>query len=170
MSLLTILLCSILNTDCVERAGEYYIIGIKYDFDPVLLIAIDIYECDLRDDVYAEFLDKNNKILAIDLCPMGLRVPGKFRKKLDRLGIIDQATQILDYFRTNTKKCQEAHAYLNHYNSGWKHVKNNYGWQVTAIYHTLLRKELTKYELNKLNSRTKQIIKDLKNDLYSTDI
>lgn len=162
----TALVCSLFNQsqDCIARSNDYWLVGQKYNFDPILLVAISIYECDLSDKT-------KDKGYPRDLCPMGLRVTS--RKKYTRFQIIDKATSRLDYFRTNTSNHTESYAYLMHYNSGWKHVHNRYAWQVISIYDSLYGFELNKIELRNINSRTKQIIegiqKNVSNNSTPTD-
>lgn len=158
----TVLLCSLTNQECIARAEEYWITGYKYNFAPTILVAISIYECDMRDDVEVKIYDKHNQISRKDLCPAGLRVDYKLSKKmsgLTRLEIIDRATVKLSYFRHVTSNYIESNAYLNHYNSGFRHVKNFYGWQIRAIDKTL-RKDYS--PTKHVNGRTKEIIVQLK--------
>lgn len=158
----TVLLCSLLNQsqDCISRSNEYWIIGGKYRFDPILLVAISIYECDLS--------DKNNiRKYPADLCPMGLRISK--RMNLTRYQIIDEATARLSYFSKITADHKESYPYLMHYNSGWKHVHNKYAWQVMAIYKTLYGFELNKIEKRNVNSRTKQIIQGINQNVFYLD-
>lgn len=152
----TALLCSLLNQsqDCITRSNEYWIVGQRYNFDPALLVAISIYECDLSDkNIYDGKYPK-------DLCPMGLRVSRK--SNLTRYKIIDLATARLSYFAKITSDHTESYPYLMHYNSGWKHIHNKYAWQVMGIYKTLYGFELNKIDKRNLNSRTKQIIEEIK--------
>lgn len=157
IAVFTALVCTLTQPNCEQKAQEYWQSAQKYKFDPVLLVAIAIYECDLRDKVVHHKLPK-------DLCPMGLRVYDN--KKWTRAQIIDEAANRLDFFRIVTRDHRERFAYLNHYNSGFLEVHNKYGWQVNGIYNTLLHYKLTTIEQKKLNKRTQTIIKEL-NELFS---
>lgn len=147
------LMCSLIQTNCQERAAEYWSVGTRYNFDPVLLVAIDIYECDLHSS-------KQSNKFPRDLCPMGLRVY-QHQKLMSRIEILDRATARLDYFRRNTINHSESYAFLDHYNSGWVHIHNKYGWQIIGIYNTLYKYNLTNREISNLNLRTKSLIKDI---------
>ena len=63
------------HIDCIERAQEFVEAGEMSRVDPLLLVAVSVFECNLRER--AELRDrKGRRVVAIDACPMGLRFTG----------------------------------------------------------------------------------------------
>ena len=69
---------------CDERAAQIMTIAEKHGIDPLLMVAVNIQECDMREDVNALVTvgtGKHKKIVGIDACPMGVRIMGAESRK-----------------------------------------------------------------------------------------
>jgi hypothetical protein len=69
---------------CAERADWIVAAAERHDVDPVLLVSIDVVECDLRDrdaPVYRE-VEGRRRLVGFDACPMGMRILGVERRRL----------------------------------------------------------------------------------------
>jgi len=65
-----------------ERAGMIEAAAQRHKVDPALMVAIDAYECDLRDrdaSVYA-MVHGRRRLVGYDACPMGMRIMGVGRR------------------------------------------------------------------------------------------
>ncbi len=148
---------------CQERAQEFMYSARKFNVDPMLLIAISVYECDLydlRDVIY----HNSQGIVARDVCPMGLRVKANLenaRGGLTRQEVINRASLLLvNYKRYHQKHCKgKNHTYLQHYNTGFMKFDNDYDNNVLEIY-TALRSG--KSNLKIINPRTREIANNIR--------
>lgn len=155
--------------ECKIRANEFVEVGHQTDNDPLLLIAISIYECDLNDNKDVIYSDATG-IVAKDVCPMGLHVKGtkinQFRAGLTRKQVIFLAGHLLHTYKVyHHKKCKPNHTYIRHYNVGYQHLENGYDSNVWEIYTAL---KTGKSTFKKVNSRTQEIAFNIRRSLGYT--
>jgi hypothetical protein len=171
---LAILLCAIKSlispgqwdqVSCQDHAQEYITAGEVYKIDPLVLVSIAIYECDLDD--YKDVVYSSAKgIFARDICPTGLRIKTNLyetRGGFSRSYVINNSAKLLgSYKKYHNKHCKSKHnhTYLQHYNTGFSKHDNDYDIQVLEIY-TALRSG--KSTLNRhINPRTRAIATNIR--------
>jgi hypothetical protein len=172
---LSILLCSIklligdgewAKQDCKVRAEEFVTSANKYKLDPLLLVAISTYECDLAD--YKDVIYSSSRgIEARDICPMGLHVKFNLhetRAGLGRQDVIKISADLLAHYKKyHNKHCKHAnHYYLQHYNTGYNKFDNGYAANVLEIYTAL---KTGKSTLRKVSPRTQEIALNIRKAL-----
>lgn len=156
--------------ECDLRAREVSEAADRHGLDPVLLVAIDIQECDLRDDVDAPVYrqvgkGKKKVLVGHDRCPMGVRVMD-VRKKLDRAELYEVAARKLDLWRRwcaaghpggKYQGRRDRHHFAAHYNPG----NPAYESQVMTFYSRLRRVPVRERDLPNLTPRTREISRRL---------
>lgn len=149
---------------CVDHAQEYIEVSNKYNIDPLVLVSINIYECDMDD--YKDVVYSNSKgIYARDICPTGLRIKKHLyqtRGGYTMYEVLDKSAKLLSsYKQYHNKHCSnKSHSYLQHYNTGFKAHDNNYDNQVLEIY-TALRSGKSTLS-NKVNPRAREIAHNIR--------
>jgi hypothetical protein len=132
---------------CEQRAALVLATAERHSVDPVVMVAVDVLECELRDDVDAPFykvVRGRRRLAGYDACPMGVRVRGVARRRaLSAADIYDEAASRLAWWRS---WCQAGHpgrgrepsrsylgrgrhSYVAHYNWG----NPDYAAQVLAV-------------------------------------
>jgi hypothetical protein len=152
---------------CLERALVVSEVAERHGVDPLLMVALDVHECELRDNVDAPVYKKirGRKVLAgHDACPMGVRIMGvKKRLDYDVPALYELAATRMEGWQ---KWCGRGHPggkypghlparhhYVAHYNQG----NPAYAPQVLALRRTFLGKEVLAGEA--LTPRTLEIIR-----------
>jgi hypothetical protein len=128
------------ETRCLERALMISSSAARHGVDPLLMVALDVHECELREDVDAPFRKRRRgKIVeGRDACPMGVRVVGR-DAEYDAAALYELAASRMAVWK---KWCSRGHPgkhyrgqlpaghhYVAHYNQG----NPAYSAQVLAI-------------------------------------
>jgi hypothetical protein len=148
--------------ECRQDAVEISQAASMYQLDPVLLVAINVQECDMRKDVAVPIVaeaGKHKVRLGVDACPMGVRIMGYFDRDIwspESLYIVSakRLAHWREWCLAHKKKHDPAHVhhhFVAHYNEG----NPVYSAQVLAFYATLLGKKAKNEVL--LTERTKEI-------------
>lgn len=86
------------DAKCAERADLVVEAARRHAVDPLLMLAVDVYECDMQDvdaPIYAGE-GKKRRIVGYDACPMGVRVRGvEVRRRLGPRELYDRAAVLL---------------------------------------------------------------------------
>jgi hypothetical protein len=154
------------SQECDSIAQEFISAGEKYKLDPELLVSISIYECDLdtyKDSVYYY----GRQIIARDICPMGFRIKDhlyQIRGGMSRSEVIDASAELLKSYKTwHKKKCHKNHSYIQHYNSGYRIIKNGYSNNILEIYTSIKTGKSTR---KPINTRTADIAHSIRKNLW----
>jgi len=160
---------------CQERAEQISKIAEQNDLDPMWFVAINIQECDMRENVNARFFApvsiaskgkrKKPMQLGIDACPMGIRIwwPNGKRpeKPLDALALYDLAGRKMARLKRWCDKHLKGKGFgpHHHFVSHWNEGNPTYAAQVLAFKLTLMGKPPKSDE--ELTSRSKEIVRRL---------
>jgi hypothetical protein len=165
---------------CTERAEQILSIATSHNIDPLLMVAVNVQECDMRENVDAmvyQGTGKKRKVIGRDACPMGIRLMGEAAKrKYEPKELYEMAAQKMERWKNWCEKGHQGqlykglkgdkHHFIYHYNQG----NPIYAAQVLSILATIKGKSLNeKYEQD-LTPRSKEIIRRLLrslNDLRS---
>lgn len=83
---------------CEERARHVDEAASRYSVDRLLVVAVDVYECDMRDrdaPIYEE-TRRGRKLVGYDACPMGVRVRDLAeRRRLSPRDLYDRGAALL---------------------------------------------------------------------------
>jgi hypothetical protein len=153
---------------CDERASQILVSASRHDVDPVLMLALEAYECDMREDVDARVyrvVRGKKKLAGFDACPMGVRVMDVGRRR--RLGpadLYEVAAAKLERWRDwcrsghpgggNTLRFP--HHHVAHYNQG----NPEYSYQVLAVAAAIGGRPFR--DQNRLRARTLEIVRRLR--------
>ena len=124
--------------------------------DPVLMVAIDIVECDMRE--VDNLVRRGGRIVGYDACPMGVRIMGvKHRRQYKTGDLYELAATRMERWK---KWCARVHGgrhhpYVKHYNEG----DPVYAAQVLAVAATLKAQRVR--HRDELTERTRDIVKRL---------
>jgi hypothetical protein len=156
---------------CMERAEQIIKIAAQDDLDPMLFVAINIQECDMRENVDAKFFapargKKKPVQLGIDACPMGMRIwwPNgkKPEKQLDALALYELAGKKMARWKRWCEKNHKRKVFgpHHHYVSHWNEGNPTYATQVLSYRTILMGKNIKSNE--DLTPRTVEIVKRLR--------
>lgn len=154
---------------CLERAVVVKDVAERHGIDPLLVVALDVYECELRDDRDAPVYKKvggKKKLVGYDACPMGVRIMGVERRSdYDVPALYELAAARLARWRDWCRKghpggkypghLPEHHHYVAHYNQG----NLIYADQVLAVRAALAGKIARSGESRDLSPRTREIVR-----------
>lgn len=143
------------DAKCTEHARYVMEASDKHGVDPVLMVAIDIVECDMRE--VDNPVRRGGRVVGYDACPMGVRILGVQRRRQYKTGdLYELAATRMERWK---KWCSRAHAgrhhYVKHYNEG----DPVYAAQVLAVAATLKVRGVRHRE--QLTERTRDIVKRL---------
>jgi len=144
---------------CQEQAVAIYAVAEAHGLDPVLLVAVNVQECDLRTHVHRPIwmgVGKHRKQVGVDACPMGIRLyghPFDDARWTDAALYERAATKMVRWQRWCAAK-HSGHHWLSHYNEG-NHV---YAAQVLAFVAALRGHEPSG---ESLTARTLEIVRRL---------
>jgi len=150
------------DAECDERAREVLAAAGRHRVDPVLMVAVDVQECDLRDDVGAPFYKtvRGRRVLAgRDHCPMGVRTWDS--RRYARAALYDEAARRLSRWK---RWCAAGHPggkyrgagdhhFVSHYNPG----NPAYESQVMTFYRRLRRLPVRERDASRMTPRTREI-------------
>jgi len=149
---------------CLERAVQIQKISLEKDLDPLLFVAVNIQECDMRETVEAAVYTpatakQPRKQIGVDACPMGVRFLWPNGKKPERSmdpGVIYEiAGQKMQRWKLWCNKNHKKHHFIAHWNEG----NPTYAAQVLAFRTVLLGRPLKSEE--GLTKRTLEIVRRL---------
>lgn len=115
------------ETECRERAREIVEAAAQHDQDALLMAAVFIQECDLRDDVARPvFLPadlhrprRKRRIIGYDYCPMGVRIMGTLdRHRWTRAALFTEAARRMARWERWCKRRHSHTHFIQHYNEG----------------------------------------------------
>lgn len=150
---------------CNERAAQISQIAEVDDLDPLLFVAINIQECDMRENISAKFFAptigrRKPKQLGIDACPMGIRIrwPNGVRpaKLYDAIALYEIAGKKMSRWKRWCARHHRGHHFVSHWNEG----NTTYATQVLAFRATLAGQPV-KHE-SELTERSAEIIRRLR--------
>lgn len=109
---------------CAERAAMIGEAAARYDLDPVILVAVDVVECDLGDR------DRRGRG-GVDACPMGVHFAGVAeRRRYDARALYEEGARRLARGRELCRVGRHhRHSFVAHYNWG----SRAYAAQVLAV-------------------------------------
>ena len=156
---------------CQERAAQIIEIAERDGLDPMLFVAINIQECDMRENVEARFYSptdgkKKRVELGTDACPMGIRLRwsrGKRPDKLpDALALYELAGRKMARWRRWCEKHHKGKVFgpHHHFVAHWNEGDRTYAAQVLAFRAVLMGRSPTFFESD-LTSRSKEIVRRL---------
>jgi hypothetical protein len=153
---------------CAERAAVVLAAAARHGVDPLLMVALDVHECELREkDVPVYKVIGEREVLAgYDACPMGVRVMGVDRRALyDDVALYELAASRLEHWK---RWCGRGHPggryrahlparhhYVAHYNQG----NPTYSNQVLAVLDALRGRFVQAEARPDLTSRTADIVR-----------
>jgi hypothetical protein len=149
---------------CEARASQILKISQENDLDPLLLVAVNIHECDMRENVRVRFYSSasggvKKKTMGVDSCPMGIRSwwqNGKSPKtNLTPVELYELAGKKM----ARVKKLCQAKRHKHHYISHWNYGNRTYSVQILGIRAALEGKSTILQ--TQLTPRSKEIIKRL---------
>jgi hypothetical protein len=158
------------ESSCLERAVLVQEVAGRHGLDPLLLVAIDVHECELRDFDGAPIYKKvrgRRTLVGFDACPMGVRVMGASeRRSLDASSLHEMASRRLARWKRwcgrghpgklyRGDELPAGHHYVAHYNQG----NPNYSPQVLAIRDALAGRAVRPEHAPLLTPRTQEIIR-----------
>lgn len=126
---------------CDERAGQVLASAARHDVDPLLMLALEVYECDMREDVDAKVykvVRGKRKLAGYDACPMGVRIMDVGRRRaLGPADLYEVAASRLGRWRRWCRRghpgggntLHHPHHHVAHYNQG----NPAYSFQVLAV-------------------------------------
>lgn len=154
---------------CAERAGMILAAAGRHRVDPLLMVAIDMQECDQRDEdapIYKMVRGKNT-LVGYDACPMGVRIMGVARRAaLGPAELYEIAAARLARWRRWCRAghpggrypghLHAGHHYSAHYNQG----NPSYSHQVLARREVLAGKKVGLDDVD-LTPRTRETLRRL---------
>jgi hypothetical protein len=165
---------------CHERAAQLIQIAEQDDLDPMLFVAINIQECDMREDVHAKFYapetskekgkgkgkgKKKPRQLGVDACPMGIRIWWLHGKRPAQQPGVLALYEIAGRKMARWKRwCEKNHkgkgfGAHHHFVSHWNEGNTTYASQVLAFRQALMSRSPKSEE--ELTPRTKEIVRRL---------
>ena len=147
------------ETQCTERAEMILAAAGQHKVDPVLMVAIDLIECDLRevDNPYYKVVRGRKRLAGYDACPMGVRIPGRHnRAKYAPSDLYELSAARMERWLAWCSRSHvgQGHHYISHYNQG----NPVYAAQVLGVLEAL-RGHTAKS--NELTDRTRELIRRL---------
>ena len=152
---------------CAERAAVVLAAATRHGVDPLLMVALDVHECELRDKdapVY-KVVGGREFLAGYDACPMGVRVMGvEHRAQYDDAALYELAAARLERWkrwcdrghpgRRYRAHLPAGHHYVAHYNQG----NPTYANQVLAIRDVLRGRFVQASSRSGLTPRTEDIV------------
>lgn len=166
---------------CDERAIQISEIAKQHDVDPLLMVAVNIQECDMREDVDALVTvgeGRHKRVVGIDACPMGVRIMGPAGVRLHaalhddnqvaaRVALYDTAARAMVRWKRWCSRGHQGnaplplfstqHHFIAHYNQG----DPTYSHQVLGIQAALARRPIKPEHERRFTERTKEIVRRL---------
>jgi hypothetical protein len=143
---------------CAEHAGYVMEAADRHNLDPVLLVSINIVECDMqeKDNPVYQTIGNRKKLIGFDACPMGVRILSvERRQRYDARGLYELAGAKLEKWKSWCAKSHgRKHHFMVHYNEG----NPVYAAQVLGVFATL---KLRHVKSESLTPRTAEIIRRL---------
>jgi hypothetical protein len=159
---------------CLARAEVILEAAERHVVDPVLMLAIDVLECELRDEdvkIYDES-DDPKRLVALDACPMGLRFRHPRRRR--HLGVAELYDLGAAHLAKVTAWCEGGHGGRrlgrrgHHPLAHWNWGNPLYAVQVLAVRSALLEKAIGRRVERRLTSRTRVFVERIARHLTFT--
>lgn len=163
---------------CLERAGHVLEAARRHAVDPLLMVALEVQECDMRDSdapIY-KVVGGRRRLAGYDACPMGVRIMGvSQRQRHDAASLYELAAARLERWR---KWCRRGHPggrYPGHLPAGHHHVAHynqgnpRYADQVLAIKDALEGGIARPGRAGDLTPRTREIVKRIHRAIARAD-
>jgi hypothetical protein len=129
---LSVLLCSIKVVfapghpwpveECDHQAALIMQAAAQAEVKPLLITALYIQECDLRDNVVLPIyrtVGRRKVQIGVDACPLGVRLMGPFdRARWTQDRLFKEAARRLTLFQDSCKRHHCRHDFVTHYNPG----------------------------------------------------
>jgi len=170
---------------CAERAGQIMSIAERHGLDPLLMVAVNIQECDMREDVNAyvwvgggggtvrggtarggtargiENTGRGRRVVAVDACPMGVRFWGaRIWERHDPQELYELAAQRMERWKRWCERAHlgpEEHHFISHYNQG----NPVYASQVLGVLAAITHRKIELRHLLAFTDRTREIVRRL---------
>jgi hypothetical protein len=148
---------------CTERAGQILSIAERHGLDPLLMVAVNIQECDMREDVSAYVrvgTGSGRRVVAVDACPMGVRFWGaRALEPHDPQALYELAAQRMERWKRWCERDHrlEEHHFISHYNQG----NPVYSSQVLGVLAAITHRKLELKHLLAFTDRTREIVRRL---------
>jgi len=148
---------------CLARAEVILVAAERHDVDPVLMLAVDVLECELvdRDAKVYEGSGRERRLVAVDACPMGLRFRHPRRRR--HLGVAELYDKAAEHLASLVSWCSGGHGGRSigrpghHPVAHWNWGNPRYAAQVLAVQAALLGQEPRKRDA-KLAQRTRVFV------------
>jgi len=141
---------------CSEHAGYVMEAADRHGVDPVLMVAVNIFECDMGDKDNP--IRRDGKLVGYDACPMGVRIIGvEHRQKYGPADLYELAAVRMERWKRWCERSHRGrhHHYIKHYNEG----NPAYAPQILAVMAILKLRGARHGEL--LKDRTIEIVRRL---------
>ena len=150
------------DAECKRQAEEIQVAATTHNIDERLMVAENVWECDLRVGIARPIwkaVGKKRVQIGVDYCPMGLRIYGPMnRAKWTEAAIYMEAARRMAKWKSwCDRKHKGAHHFIAHYNEG----NPVYQFQILAIRRALAGKELRRGEEQFLTDRALEIVRRL---------
>ena len=157
---------------CADRAAVVAAAAARHGVDPLLMVALDVHECELRDvdaPVY-KTVGGREELVGYDACPMGVRVMGvERRRSYDVPALYELAAARLEHWRdwcgrghpggrARLGHLPRHHHHVAHYNQG----NPTYANQVLAIRDALGGRLRRAEKMQHLTPRTEEMLRRIR--------
>ena len=149
------------ETECKAMAENVTMAAKIADVSPVLILAVNIQECDLRERVDAPIWKgegKKRKMVGVDACPMGVRILGitdSTKLVVERLyNLAGEKMSVMKKWCERNHKGAHHH-FISHYNQG----NPTYAAQILGFMAVLQGRPVP--DESSLTARSKEIIRRL---------
>ena len=149
---------------CAERAEQIMSIAERHGLDPLLMVAVNIQECDMREDVNAYVragTGRGRRVVAVDACPMGVRFWGaRIWERHDPQELYELAAQRMERWKRWCERAHlgpEEHHFISHYNQG----NPVYASQVLGVLAAITHRKIELRHLLAFTDRTREIVRRL---------
>jgi len=121
------------KSKCDERAAQISGIARRHGLDPLLMVAVNVQECDMREtEAFAPVVvgeGKHKKVVGIDACPMGVRLMGaEARMSREPVALYEIAADRMERWKRWCERGHQRnrhdpayaseHHFIAHYNQG----------------------------------------------------
>ncbi len=107
---------------CSERAEMIESAAVRHSVDPILMVALDVWECDLqdRDNPVYEVVRGKKRLVGYDACPMGVRILDVGERSRHGAASLYElaASKLARWSRWHSRSRHSGHHFVAHYNPG----------------------------------------------------
>ncbi len=144
---------------CDEHAAYLMTSAARHEISPVLMVAVNVVECDMREvdnPIYAKVRGKD-RLVGYDACPMGVRIKGpENRRRYGSGDLYELAASRMERWKIWCARRHRGsgHHFISHYNEG----NPTYAAQVLGVFASLRVRSVKK---DLLTERTLEIVRRL---------